>query len=176
MGKTYENVEKVKEDVATENYTDVVVRTNNQKSLVFQCKHGRERKSECSGSRPEQHYNFLGCEASITLYKSQKSDASALKITKVKLSHNHQVNEEIQNFDLSEDDKELLMTLRDKRIKNLIQKLSETHGNGNVELIDGFFLEKWTKMVAQSIGLTIVWFWKSDVSVNKKYEECDEII
>ena len=85
VGKTYASVIDVKKEVLEYNrrhYTNFVISSNNKKSLVIQCKNGRGRKSKSTGKRPRQHYNYIGCEACITFYKSQK-EGESLKLTKV---------------------------------------------------------------------------------------------
>ena len=157
VGKVYNSVDEVKSDISSYNdqhFTNFVVSTNNKRSLLIKCSHGRERKSESSGSRPKQHYNFLDCKASISFYKSQKAENTSVKITQVNLTHNHAVSKEIHDFQstpLSEEEKQLVLTLKEanakpsqikrvlvekknkklstQRIKNLINKFLKTNNN-----------------------------------------------
>ena len=81
--KIYMSVDDVKKDIDVYNevnFTNFVVSMNNKKSW-------------CSNVQMEENENqkakdYLGCEASINLYKSQKSVFS-MKMKKVHLCHNH---------------------------------------------------------------------------------------
>ena len=144
IGKVYDSVDDVKSDISLYNNThfmNFVISTNNKRSILIHCSHGRERKSESSGPMPKRRYNFLGCNASISLYKSQKANVSSVKVTQVNLPHNHTVSKEIhesQNSSLSEEEKQLLLMLKEanakpsqsaQRIKNLINKFLKTNRN-----------------------------------------------
>ena len=92
LGMQFSSVEDAKKAVSKyngTNFTNLTVTTNNSKSLVFECKHGRVRNCKNTGKRPNQHYNFLGCGAVVRLYKSKDG---RMKITKVNLEHNHPVS------------------------------------------------------------------------------------
>ena len=116
------SVDDVKKDIDVYNeinFTNFVVSMNNKKSLVIQCTNGRERKSESKGQMPMQHYHYLGCEASINLYKSQKSVFS-MKMTKVHVCHNHTVSKDVHNVQhpvLDHEEKELILTLKEANAK-----------------------------------------------------------
>ena len=60
------------------NFTNFVIASNCKKTLVYMCKHGKPAgkngKSSSTGKRPKQHYNNLGCEASIRMYKSKDNE------------------------------------------------------------------------------------------------------
>ena len=73
------------------NASEFVIATNNKKSLLIKCNHDMARKSKSIGKRPKQHYNFIGCVASVTCYKSQKNTVGEVKVTKVNLTHNHKI-------------------------------------------------------------------------------------
>ena len=60
------------------NFTNFVVRSRTSQVLLYRCRHGIQRTSKCKGVRPNQHYNFVGCEATIRMYKSKNG---SLKVT-----------------------------------------------------------------------------------------------
>ena len=93
----FEDVKKAITLYNNEQYTEFVVETNNRKALIFKCKNGVNLRSESDGTRPKQHCYFLGCTASIYLYKSQKTDNQVIKVTRVNLEHIHIVNEHKSN-------------------------------------------------------------------------------
>ena len=53
------------------NFTNFVVRSRTNRALLYRCRHGIQRASQCKGVRPNQHYNFVGCEAAIRMYISK---------------------------------------------------------------------------------------------------------
>jgi len=111
IGKVYNSIDEVKAAVLTfnqQNFTRFIITSNNKKSLVVQCTHGRQRKSKSCGIRPNQKYNFLGCKATIKVYKSQK--AKDLRITHVDLSHNHPVGKDFYETQYSSAVKQRLMS------------------------------------------------------------------
>jgi hypothetical protein len=67
-----------------------IIVTNNKKQVTNLCRHGRKRDLESKGKRPFQRFNYLGCGAKITCYKS--SNSTKVKVTSVKLDHNHEVS------------------------------------------------------------------------------------
>ena len=78
------------------NFTNFVVRSRTSQVLLYRCRHGIQRTSKCKGVRPNQHYNFVGCEATIRMYKSKNG---SLKVTQLNLNHaNHVVNETVHRF------------------------------------------------------------------------------
>ena len=80
-----------------ENFTNFVITSNNKKSLVYTCRNGVERKSKCGGIRPNQHYNFVGCKATIRIYKLTDG---TLRVSQLNLDHiNHIVSETVHRFD-----------------------------------------------------------------------------
>ena len=100
------------------NASEFVIATNNKKSLLIKCNHGIERKSKSIGKRPKQHYNFIGCGASVTCYKSQKNTVGVVKLTKVNLTHNHQINQAVHDASsLSQEEKSLVTTLRSENAR-----------------------------------------------------------
>ena len=111
-----------------------VISSSNKKGLLIQCKHARERKTESSGKRPKQHYNFLGCKASLRVYISQKD--GTLKITQSNLQHsNHECSEEIFSFQNTtlDDDKDLVMTLKEANTKpSQIKRVLAERKNKNI--------------------------------------------
>ena len=116
-------------------FTNFVISSSNKKGLLIQCKHARERKTESSGKRPKQHYNFLGCKAYLRVYISQKD--GTLKITQSNLQHsNHECSEEIfsfQNTTLDDEDKDLVMTLREANTKpSQIKRVLAERKNKNI--------------------------------------------
>ena len=164
-------------------FTDFVISNNNKKSLVFECKHGRDRKSTSTGKRPKQHYNFLGCKASVRLYKSKKE--GSLKVTQVNLVHNHQTTEEIhhlQNASLNDDEKELVLTLKQanarpsqikrvlcerqnkhittQRLRNLISKFLREENSQNSSSLEEFLAS------VETIGGTVKWTYDCDNAVD----------
>ena len=157
-------------------YTNFTVTTNNKKSLLVKCKHGRKRNYEGSGKRPKQRYNFIGCNAMINMYKSQKD--GRLKVTKSDLIHNHpctKTNYDAKNTEIDQSDQELILTLNSatarpsqikrvlkqqtgktlstKKIQNLIRKLSPS------ECDDKVSFEEFLKDVEDNGGIVD---WKSD--------------
>ena len=91
VGKIFSDDESVKSMVADYNktyFTSFTISTNNKKSIVFKCKHGRKRKYDGKGKRPNQTYNFIGCSAQVNFYKNK--DDGTIKITKSVLCHNHE--------------------------------------------------------------------------------------
>ena len=122
--KKFANVEEVKEFMKRyneENYTNFIVQTNNKRSMTFVCKHGYHRDSTSKGIRGNLTYNFLGCTAKIRLYKAQKGgDIGTLSVTAVDLQHNHSTSKEIfesENVNFIEDEKDLILTLKDANAK-----------------------------------------------------------
>ena len=102
-----------------DNFSNFVITNNNKKSLVYGCRHAvPTRKSHCGGKRPNQHYNYLGCEASIRMYKLKDGK---VKITKVDLLHkNHVTNEtnyRFNNDSLNEEERDLVITLKEANTK-----------------------------------------------------------
>ena len=70
------------------------------------------------GQRAKLHYNYLGCTAKITCFKSAKS--TQVKITEMCLEHNHELNRVAYlttGLELSEQEKEVLTDLRDANCK-----------------------------------------------------------
>ena len=86
-------VEKYNKD----NFTNFVISNNNKRSLVYHCRHAVKRKSVSHGQRPNQHYNYVGCTATIRMYKSKNG---TLKITNsTDLNHKkHIVSKETYPF------------------------------------------------------------------------------
>ena len=186
-GRVFHSIEELKECVRRYNdkhFTNFIIRSNNKNAVVIGCRHGIERQSKSSGKRPKQHYNFLGCDAFVRLYKSQKPGAYSMKVTKVNLEHtNHEPTEEIHQYEnscLDEDDRDLVLTLKEanakpsqikrvlvekknkhistQRLRNLIKKMLVTDSNN--ETIEEFL----TNM--ESDGGTVQWTSDSDESVN----------
>ena len=50
------------------NFYDFVIATNNKRSLILICKHGRKRLSESRGIRKNLHYIFVDCGAKVNMY------------------------------------------------------------------------------------------------------------
>ena len=189
VGKVYTSVDGVKKDIDVNeiNFTNFVVSMNNKKSLVFQCTNGRERSSESKGRRQIQHYNYLGCEASINLYKSQKSVFS-MKMTKIHLWHNHTVSKDVHDVQhpvLDDEEKELIRTLEEanakpsqikrilierknkklttQQLKNLISKFMKTNNSD-----DDHNLEQFLQNIGEHGG-DIDWIDDSDGSIKVMY-------
>ena len=81
-GKVFIDIKELKDCIVeynARNFTNFVITSNHKKAVVIQCKHSRERKSECSGRRPRQHYNFLGCKAFVRLYTSQENNDQTMQ-------------------------------------------------------------------------------------------------
>ena len=170
-GKQFNNVEDAKKYIKEfneDNFTNFVVDSNNKRSLVFICKHGVHRDSTSKGVREAQRYNYLGCNAKIRLYKSQKEDdRGILRITSVDLNHNHCISKEVfekENVNFTEEEKELIKTLKDanarpsqikrvllerskktvtiKRLWNLLQKISPKESDEeNHEALEKFLCD-----------------------------------
>ena len=170
-GKQFNNVEDAKKYIKEfneDNFTNFVVDSNNKRSLVFICKHGVHRDSTSKGVREAQRYNYLGCNAKIRLYKSQKEDdRGILRITSVDMNHNHCISEEVfekENVNFTEEEKELIKTLKDanarpsqikrvllerskktvtiKRLWNLLQKISPKESDEeNHEALEKFLCD-----------------------------------
>ena len=102
IGRQFATVDEVKDCIEKyngENFTEYRVRTNNQRSLLFECKHGRHRESRSKNIRPGSHFNFSGCQAKISFYKSQANGKSTIKLTSLHLEHNgHVINEDVYNL------------------------------------------------------------------------------
>ena len=157
VGMTYSDEDAVKKVVAEynrEQFTYFTVTTNNKKSLILKCKHGRKRNYDGIGKRPNQTYNFIGCSASVNFYKSQKN--GSLKITQSCLDHNHDCWQRVHdlNNEFDKSDEEFVLTLNSatarpsqikrvlkeqrgknfstKKIRNLIQKLAPTDEEDNI--------------------------------------------
>ena len=119
-GKEFPNIDDAKTAISVyndANFTNLKVTTNNSKSLVFECKHGRVRNSKGTGQRPKQHYNYLGCQANVRMYKTKDGK---VKVTKVNLEHNHKTTEDIyqlQNQNFTEEERELVLTLNQANAK-----------------------------------------------------------
>ena len=119
IGQRFENVLKVKEFVKKyneEHFTNLVVQSNNKRAMLLVCKHSVHRDSKSKGKREILSYNYLGCPVKIRMYKSQKGDEiGVVKVTAVDLSHNHSTSKEIfeaENVNFTEDEKELIGTLK----------------------------------------------------------------
>ena len=111
VGRKFNSVDDVKAVINaynSENSTEFVITTNNKKSLLIKCSHGIARKSKSIGKRPHQHYNFIGCCASITMYKSV---IGSVKITQVNLAHSHAPNLSATST-LTPDEEHLVTNLR----------------------------------------------------------------
>ena len=117
VGAKFQDVVAAKEFINhfnKENFCEFIVGTNNAKSLYFVCTHSRHRKSTSKGSRPGQHFNFLGCQAKIFFYKSQRPGDESLKVTQLDLEHSHPISEEIynqKNTILTDEQKEMIKNL-----------------------------------------------------------------
>ena len=100
------------------NFTNFVKTSNCKKSLVYCCRHGVQRSSKSKGTRPNQHYNFVDCKATIRMYKSTNG---SLKVTKSILEHsNHVVNENVHRFNsdnLNDEEIDLVRTLKEANTK-----------------------------------------------------------
>ena len=122
VGDVFESVEdakqKVKEFGAT-NFVDFKVETNNKTCLRMFCKHGgRVRDKKGKGERVKQHYNNLGCKASVTFYKSTKDNS--ITCNSINSDHTHPVSEGIYNRDnvnLDEVELDLCANLRNGNCK-----------------------------------------------------------
>ena len=86
VGQVFENIDDAKSAISDLNkycHSEFIVDTNNNRSIVFICKHGKKRKFTGSGKRPNQHYNYLGCPARINYcineYKGRKMSHSTLR-------------------------------------------------------------------------------------------------
>lgn len=119
-----------------ENFSEFIVGTNNAKSLYFVCSHSRHRKSRSKGSRPGQHFNYLGCGAKIFFYKSQKPGDESVRVTQVDLEHSHPISEEIYN------QKNAVITEEQQdMIKNLVS------ANASAKQVKRVLLEKSKKKI-----------------------------
>ena len=189
QGKSFSTIEEVKaciKEFNERNFTNFVISCNNKKSIYIECKHGRERKCQSSGKRPRQHYNFLGCKASIRLFKSKNG---SIKVTTVNLEHtNHEPTREIhehQNATLDEEDRDLVLTLKEantkpsqikrvlaekknkqistQRLRNLITKLLREESAQNVSSVEEFL------NTVSSEGGTVRWTYDVDESVDSLF-------
>ena len=124
VGEQFADVDSVKSALDRynqQNETELTITTNNKKSMIIMCKHGRKRKHECTGKRPKQHSAFLGCDVAVTIYKSKRG----LNVTKVELQHNHALIPPAPTIDTT--DQEMIMTLADasarpSQIKRVLQE------------------------------------------------------
>ena len=109
-----------------QNFTEFRISCNNRKNLQVHCKHARERKSK--SLRPNLHLNYLGCNAKIIFYKSQKPGNSTLKVTQSNLDHeNHAIDENVykyNNIQVSQEEEDLIKVLAEANTKpSRIQKV-----------------------------------------------------
>ena len=161
LKQKFDNVNSLKEFIKTyneQNFTNFVVETNNKRSVVLVCKHGVQRNSKSRGQRANQRYNYLGCEAKVRIYKTQKGDeAGTLNVTSVNLDHNHDTSKQIfesEHVNFTDEEKELIITLKAantkpsqitkvlwerskkrvtiQKLKNLIRKISP-HSNEDID-------------------------------------------
>ena len=70
------------------NSANFVIRSNSSSQLQYSCRHGIQRRSRSTGARPNQHYNYVGCEAGIRMYKSK---SGGVKVTQSNLTHTNHV-------------------------------------------------------------------------------------
>ena len=163
-------------------FTSFTISTNNKKSIVFKCKHGRKRKYDGEGKRPNQTYNFIGCSAQVNFYKNK--DDGTLKVTKSVLCHNHEcskIDYERNNAVFDDEDEAFVLTLNSatarhsqikrvlkeqqgksfttKKIQNLIRKLAPTDAEENVSFED--FLQN-----IENDGGTVEWKCDPDETVS----------
>ena len=124
IGRLFASVDEVKDCIQKynkENFTEYRVRTNNQRSLLFECKHGRHRDSRSKNIRPGGHFNFSGCQAKINFYKSQANGKTTIKLTNIHLEHTgHVVNEDVYNLhntNLTDDDLNCIKSLKEANCK-----------------------------------------------------------
>ena len=101
------------------NFTNFVRTSNCKKALVYCCRHGIQRSSKFKGARPNQHYNFVDCKATIRMYKSKDG---SLKVTRSNLEHSNHilVNESVHGFNsdnLDEIEIDLVRTLKEANTK-----------------------------------------------------------
>ena len=185
VGKIFSDDEAVKSMVTDYNkthFTSFTISTNNKKSIVFKCKHGRKRKYDGKGKRPNQTYNFIGCSAQVNFYKNK--DDGTLKVTKSVLCHNHEcskIDYERDNAVFDDEDEAFVLTLNSatarpsqikrvlkeqrgksfttKKIQNLIRKLAPTDAEENVSFED--FLQN-----IENDGGTVEWKCDPDETVS----------
>ena len=167
-------------------FTELVIRTNNKKAMVVKCKHGVHRKSESKDLRPNQHFNFVGCNAQVNFYKSQVPGAVSLKVTNVNLDHNdHELSEDLYNrtkVKLTEEDEDLvkilvaakskpsriqkvLLSKSNKRIglkklKNLVAKITPTENEDDSKVRFEDFLDE-----VEKDGVFVDWETDADGSI-----------
>ena len=130
-GQIFQNVQEVKNHLNffnEQNFTEFRISCNNSRSMQIHCKHARERKSRSKGLRPNLHVNYLGCNAKIILYKSQKPGNSTLKVTQSNLDHeNHIIDENVykyNNIQVSQEEEDLIKVLAEANTKpSRIQKV-----------------------------------------------------
>jgi len=70
------------------NSANFVIRSNSSSQLQYSCRHGIQRRSRSTGARPNQHYNYVGCEAGIRMYKSK---SGGVKVTQSNLTHTNHI-------------------------------------------------------------------------------------
>ena len=125
VGKIFSDDEWVKSmvtDYIKTHFTSFTISTNNKKSIVFKCKHGRKRKYDWQGKRPNQTYSFIGCSAQVNFYKNK--DDGTLKITKSVLCHNHEcskIDYELDNAVFDDEDEACGLT-RPLQIKRVLKE------------------------------------------------------
>ena len=147
----------------SEKFTNLVIESSNNKQIRISCRHGVSRNSLSTGKRPNQHYNYLGCQAKVRMSKSCKPN-EPFKVTAANLLHNHPITEEIYqqlNVTLNKEEEELVKTLKEanakpsnitrvllerskkkvtiQKLKNLLAKISPKAGDNEVnESLENF--------------------------------------
>ena len=95
------------------NFTNIVKTFNCKKALVYCYRHGIQRSSKSKGARPNQHYNFVDCKATIRMYKSNNG-------SNLQHSNHILVNECVHGFNsdnLDEIEIDLVRTLKEANTK-----------------------------------------------------------
>ena len=116
--QVFHDVDQVKSalgDYNKKHFTDLIVDTNNSSSMVIICKHGKKRKYEGLGKRPNQRYNYLGCSARINISKRKDS---TLVVKKCDVEHNHDVSKTIQEMQtpvINENDEVQILTFEGRK-------------------------------------------------------------
>ena len=141
IGRTFTSTEEVKDVLKTynsDNSSSLVITTNNKKSVIIKCSHGISRKSKSTGKRPHQHYNYIGCDALVSMYKNKDGVS---KITNIKLQHNHKGSLSNSSPSLTPDEENLVIDLRNanaqtSQIKRVIREIPENVCHTKVEKLN----------------------------------------
>ena len=142
VGQVFDNEEEAKaflKEYNKRNFTEIRIRSNHKKAMVFTCKHGVKRTTRSKDIRPHTHFNYVGCTVKINFYKSQVEGNTSVRVTQVNLQHNnHEVNQVVYNqanVNLTEGEEDLVKILKDANTTpSRIQKVLLQNSNKRVHI------------------------------------------